>query len=97
MKDKLIKELKNIPDLPTNVIELDKFRKEDNIDTDKSGRVYLDKISKEHNVKVGFVRRENGSVKWVYIGSRCANCGVLASYLDWKVSYEPTEEMEGNI
>ena len=35
MKDKLIKELKNIPDLPTNVIELDKFRKEDNIDTDK--------------------------------------------------------------
>ncbi|MBQ1205607.1 MAG: hypothetical protein IIX67_00230 [Clostridia bacterium] len=55
------------------------------------------KTEKEHNVKVGFDRRENGSVKWVYIGSRCANCGVLASYLDWKVSYEPTEEMEGNI
>ena len=55
------------------------------------------KISKEHNVKVGFVRRENGSAKWVYIGSRCTNCGVLASYLDWKINYEPTDEMESNI
>ena len=55
------------------------------------------KTSKEHNVRAGFLRRENGNAKWVYIGSRCANCGVLASYLDWKISYEPTEEMEKNI
>ena len=55
------------------------------------------KISKEHNVKVGFIRRENGSAKWVYIGSCCTNCGVLASYLDWKISYEPTDEIEKNI
>ena len=55
------------------------------------------KTEKEHNVKVGFIRRENGSAKWEYIGSRCTNCGVLASYLDWKISYEPTDEMEKNI
>ena len=55
------------------------------------------KSNKEYNVRVGFVRRENGSVKWVYIGNRCTKCGVLGSYLDWKVSYEPTDEMENNI
>lgn len=55
------------------------------------------KTSKEHNVKVGFLRRENGSVKWVYIGNRCTNCGVLGSCLDWRISYDPTDEMERNI
>lgn len=49
------------------------------------------------NVKVGFVRRENGSVKWVYIGNRCTKCKSLGSYLDWKISYEPTTKMEQNI
>ena len=45
----------------------------------------------------GFIRRDSGSVKWVYIGSRCANCGVLGSFLDWKIDYEPTDETENNI
>ena len=55
------------------------------------------KTSKSFNVRVGFVRRENGSVKWVYIGNRCTECGTLGSYLDWKIDYEPTDEMEQNI
>lgn len=50
-----------------------------------------------YNVRVGFTRRDNGSVKWVYIGNRCTNCGTLGSYLDWKISYESTDEMERNI
>ncbi len=55
------------------------------------------KTSRSYNVRVGFVRRENGSVKWVYIGNRCTECGTLGSYLDWKIDYEPTDEMEQNI
>lgn len=55
------------------------------------------KNSREYNIRVGFIRRENGSVKWVYIGNRCKNCGVLGSYLNWKINYEPTDEMENNI
>lgn len=55
------------------------------------------KNCKSYNVRVGFQRRENGSVKWVYIGNRCTNCGTLGSYLDWKIDYEPTDEMEQNI
>src|SRR5574344_1421609 len=35
MKYKLIKELNNLPELPTNIIELDNFRKEDSMDTKK--------------------------------------------------------------
>ena len=55
------------------------------------------KTCKSYHVRVGFIRRENGSVKWVYIGNRCTNCGTLGSYLDWKIDYEPTDEMEQNI
>ena len=54
------------------------------------------KSCREYNLRVGFARRENGSVKWVYIGNRCTGCGTLGSWLDWKVSYEPTDEMERN-
>lgn len=35
MKDKLIKELKNLPELPTNIIELDNYRREDSMDTNR--------------------------------------------------------------
>lgn len=35
MKNKLIKELNNLPELPTNIIELDNFRQEDSMDTKK--------------------------------------------------------------
>lgn len=55
------------------------------------------KRCKTYNVRVGFLRRDNGNVRWVYIGNRCTNCGTLGSYLDWKVSYEPTAPMEQNL
>ena len=61
------------------------------------GTCSICKSSKSYNVRVGFIRRESGSVKWVYIGNRCTKCGTLGSYLDWKVDYEPTDEMESNI
>lgn len=50
-----------------------------------------------YNTRVGFRRRKNGSVKWVYIGVRCTQCKALGSPLDWKIDYEPTDEMERNI
>lgn len=53
--------------------------------------------SRLYNVRVGFRRRRSGSVKWVYIGVRCTQCKALGSPLDWKIDYEPTDEMEKNI
>ena len=55
------------------------------------------KTCKSYNIRVGFIRRENESVKWVYVGNRCTECSTLGSYLDWKIDYEPTDEMEQNI
>ena len=49
------------------------------------------------NIRVGFIRRDNGDVKWVYIGERCTQCGTLASYADWNINFGPTDEMEQNI
>lgn len=49
------------------------------------------------NVRVGLLRRESGSVRWAYVGNRCVDCGTLGSFLDWKIDYEPTGEMEQNI
>lgn len=53
--------------------------------------------NKSYNVMVGFVRREDGNVKWIYIGNRCTKCGTLGSYGDWGINYEPTDMMESNI
>ncbi len=55
------------------------------------------KTGQRFNVRVGFVRRENKSVKWIYIGNRCTTCGTLGSFVDWKVDYEPTDRMEENL
>lgn len=48
-------------------------------------------------LKVGFMRRKNGNVKWVYIGEMCTECNTLGSFIDWRINYEPTDEMEKNI
>ncbi|MDR1643296.1 MAG: hypothetical protein LBT59_26675 [Clostridiales bacterium] len=50
-----------------------------------------------HSLAVGFVYRASRDVKWVYIGSRCEKCHRLDSYLDWKIDYSPTDEMENNV
>lgn len=50
-----------------------------------------------YNMKIGFIRRENGNAKWAYIGEMCTECHTLGSFIDWKISYEPTDEMEKNI
>lgn len=35
MKQQLIKELNNLPELPTNIIELNEFKNEDSMDTQR--------------------------------------------------------------
>lgn len=48
----------------------------------------------EYNVRVGFVRKENGNIEWIYVGNRCTECGALGSYVDWGIDYKPTDELE---
>jgi hypothetical protein len=48
------------------------------------------------NIGVGFALYEDRSaVHWLYIGERCAACGVLGSMVDWKVAYSPSLQLMG--
>ncbi|RYE86195.1 MAG: hypothetical protein EOO75_16025 [Myxococcales bacterium] len=42
---------------------------------------------------VGLARREDASIKWVSVGLRCVECGVLGVYADWKIDYSPSEHL----
>ncbi|MBF9128553.1 hypothetical protein I0C86_06050 [Plantactinospora sp. S1510] len=39
---------------------------------------------------VGYSLREDGDVRWVFVGLRCLACGGLGIYEDWKISYGPS-------
>jgi hypothetical protein len=45
------------------------------------------------NVGVGFSRYEDGEIHWLYVGERCANCGVLGCITNWKVAYAPSTQL----
>jgi hypothetical protein len=44
-------------------------------------------------IGVGFSFREQGEVKWITVGQRCSKCGILASYVDWKIDYSPSTHL----
>jgi hypothetical protein len=49
---------------------------------------------KAANVGIGFAMYEsNQAVHWLYVGSRCGDCGILGSMVDWKVGYEPSLQL----
>ena len=45
------------------------------------------------DVAVGFALRDTGEIKWITIGARCVSCGMLGSYVDWKIDYAPTDHL----
>lgn len=42
------------------------------------------------NVCLGFALREDGEVRWISLGLRCVQDGLLGVYADWKIDYSPT-------
>ncbi len=44
----------------------------------------------EFAAAVGFSLREDGDVRWIFVGLRCLECGLLGVYEDWKISYGPS-------
>ena len=44
-------------------------------------------------VGVAFSKYEGGDVRWITIGRRCVECGVLGSPVDWKIDYGPTDHL----
>jgi hypothetical protein len=49
--------------------------------------------SERANVGVGFSLYDDGEVRWLYVGERCASCGVLGCFAGWKVAYSPSAQM----
>ena len=49
--------------------------------------------SEQANVGVAFSLYEDGEVRWLYVGERCANCGVLSCFAGWKVAYSPSAQL----
>jgi hypothetical protein len=45
---------------------------------------------------VGISNRKDGEIRWVSIGLRCRNDGVLGCYVDWKIDYSPTDALRNN-
>jgi hypothetical protein len=45
------------------------------------------------NVGVGFSLYEDGEIRWLYVGERCSNCGVLGCFAGWKVAYSPSKQL----
>jgi hypothetical protein len=45
------------------------------------------------NVGVGFSLNDDGEVRWLYVGERCADCGVLGCFAEWKVGYAPSRHL----
>ncbi|HET9143896.1 hypothetical protein [Actinophytocola sp.] len=53
---------------------------------------------KDANLAVGFsLRDDGGDVRWIAVGERCVNCGVLSSFVDWKISYRPSRHLLDQI
>ena len=42
---------------------------------------------------VGFSFAENEEINWLTIGSRCVECGLMDSPVDWKIDYAPTDQL----
>lgn len=50
-----------------------------------------------YNISVGFSLRHDGEVKWLTIGNRCVQCGLLGSFVDWKIDYSPTRHLFAKV
>ena len=50
--------------------------------------------SLRHHLGVGFaLYHTKQDVHWLYVGVRCAKCGILACIADWKVGYGPSLQL----
>lgn len=50
--------------------------------------------SVEANAGVGFsLYEDDAEIRWLYLGVRCARCGVLGCFAGWKIAYSPSRHL----
>ncbi len=73
---------------------------EDAVKNSKPKKLKCKECKKEEfELAVGFEYRKGslfskGDIRWIVVGARCRNCGILGSPVDWKVDYGPTKHLE---
>lgn len=46
------------------------------------------------NIGVGFsLYADDGEIRWLYLGVRCALCGILGCFAGWKIAYAPSRHL----
>lgn len=50
-----------------------------------------------YEIGVGFSLRDDGDVRWITVGERCVGCGLLDSFVDWKIDYSPTDVLRQRV
>jgi len=53
--------------------------------------------AKAFEIAVAFSHDDDASVKWITVGNRCVNCGVLGAAVDWKIDYGPTDHLYDQV
>ncbi|NGN42081.1 hypothetical protein G6N74_13505 [Mesorhizobium sp. CGMCC 1.15528] len=55
------------------------------------GYVCTECNSEQANIGVGFsLYPDREAIRWLYLGVRCASCGVLGCIAGWKIGYSPS-------
>jgi hypothetical protein len=49
--------------------------------------------SSEFDVGVAFSHHPGGEVRWISVGVRCVECGVLGCPVEWEIDYAPTTHL----
>jgi hypothetical protein len=49
--------------------------------------------SETTNVGVGFSLIGDKEIHWLYVGCRCATCGILGCFGGWKINYAPSRQL----
>jgi len=49
----------------------------------------------EHsNIGVGFAFYQSSEdIRWLYVGCRCVDCGLVGVFADWKIDYSPSKQL----
>lgn len=51
----------------------------------------------EFEIAVGFSHSDATTVRWITVGVRCVQCGLLGSPVDWKIDYTPTAHLYDRV
>ncbi|MEU8950437.1 hypothetical protein [Streptomyces sp. NPDC048489] len=75
------------------IADSEEYWNEESWEDDEPGAAGCPCGSEEFEAAVAFSLGDDGSVRWVTVGLRCAKDGFCGVYADWKIDYGPTDHL----